>query len=63
MIFELYILDQILLDEEDFIPYAYVFEVSSPGLGRPLKKENAGYFFAVKPWMKALMFQMQMLRS
>lgn len=30
----------ILLDEEDFIPDAYVFEVSSPGLGRPLKKEK-----------------------
>ena len=29
-----------LLDEEDFIPDAYVFEVSSPGLGRPLKKEK-----------------------
>ena len=30
----------LLLDEEDFIPDAYVFEVSSPGLGRPLKKEK-----------------------
>lgn len=30
----------ILLDEEDFIPDAYIFEVSSPGLGRPLKKEK-----------------------
>ena len=30
----------VLLDEEDFIPDAYVFEVSSPGLGRPLKKEK-----------------------
>lgn len=29
-----------LLDEADFIPNAYVFEVSSPGLGRPLKKEK-----------------------
>jgi ribosome maturation factor RimP len=29
-----------LLDEADFIPDAYVFEVSSPGLGRPLKKEK-----------------------
>lgn len=28
------------LDEEDFIPDAYIFEVSSPGLGRPLKKEK-----------------------
>jgi ribosome maturation factor RimP len=24
----------------DFIPEAYIFEVSSPGLGRPLKKEK-----------------------
>ena len=30
----------VLLDEEDFITDAYVFEVSSPGLGRPLKKEK-----------------------
>ena len=30
----------VLLDEEDFIPDAYVFEVSSPGLGRQLKKEK-----------------------
>lgn len=30
----------VLLDEKDFIPDAYVFEVSSPGLGRPLKKEK-----------------------
>ncbi len=29
-----------LLDTEDFIPDSYVFEVSSPGLGRPLKKEK-----------------------
>lgn len=28
------------LDEEDFIQDAYVMEVSSPGLGRPLKKEK-----------------------
>lgn len=28
------------LDEEDFIPEAYVLEVSSPGLGRQLKKEK-----------------------
>ena len=28
------------LDEEDFIAEAYVLEVSSPGLGRPLKKEK-----------------------
>lgn len=29
-----------LLDEADFIPNSYSFEVSSPGLGRPLKKER-----------------------
>ncbi len=29
-----------LLDAEDFIEEAYIFEVSSPGLGRPLKKEK-----------------------
>lgn len=29
-----------LLDEKDFIPDSYIFEVSSPGLGRPLKKEK-----------------------
>ncbi|MCM1105725.1 MAG: ribosome maturation factor RimP [Blautia sp.] len=29
-----------ILDVEDFIPDSYVFEVSSPGLGRPLKKEK-----------------------
>ena len=29
-----------LLDEEDFISDAYILEVSSPGLGRPLKKDR-----------------------
>ena len=29
-----------LLDEKDFIPEAYIFEVSSPGLGRQLKKDR-----------------------
>ena len=28
------------LDEEDFIDSAYILEVSSPGLGRPLKKDR-----------------------
>ena len=28
------------MDEEDFIPEAYILEVSSPGLGRQLKKEK-----------------------
>ena len=30
----------LLLDVEDFIPYHYVLEVSSPGLERPLFKEH-----------------------
>ncbi|WP_310603438.1 ribosome maturation factor RimP [Anaerosporobacter sp.] len=29
-----------LLDEKDFISDAYIFEVSSPGLGRQLKKDK-----------------------
>ena len=29
-----------LLDEKDFIEEAHILEVSSPGLGRPLKKEK-----------------------
>lgn len=29
-----------LLDEENFIDDAYILEVSSPGLGRPLKKDK-----------------------
>ena len=29
-----------LLDEKDFIEEAYILEVSSPGLGRPLKKDK-----------------------
>lgn len=29
-----------LLDEEDFIDNSYILEVSSPGLGRPLKKDK-----------------------
>ena len=29
-----------VLDEKDFIEEAYILEVSSPGLGRPLKKER-----------------------
>lgn len=28
------------MDEKDFIEEAYILEVSSPGLGRPLKKEK-----------------------
>ena len=29
-----------ILDEKDYIEDAYIFAVSSPGLGRPLKKEK-----------------------
>lgn len=29
-----------ILDREDYIEESYIFEVSSPGLGRPLKKEK-----------------------
>ena len=29
-----------ILDEKDYIAESYVFEVSSPGLGRPLKKDK-----------------------
>ena len=29
-----------LLDRDDFIDDSYILEVSSPGLGRPLKKER-----------------------
>ena len=29
-----------VLDKEDFIPEAYILEVSSPGLGRTLKKDR-----------------------
>ncbi len=29
-----------ILDEKDYIAESYIFEVSSPGLGRPLKKEK-----------------------
>ena len=29
-----------ILDEQDFVEDSYILEVSSPGLGRPLKKEK-----------------------
>ena len=29
-----------ILDEKDYIEDSYIFEVSSPGLGRPLKKDK-----------------------
>ena len=34
-----------VLDKEDFIPDAYILEVSSPGLGRTLKKDKHLYQF------------------
>ena len=36
----MYSIQYLLLDAEDFISESYIFEVSSPGLGRPLKKEK-----------------------
>ena len=43
------------LDEEDFIEESYILEVSSPGLGRPLKKEkdyirNMGQLIAIRTY-------------
>ena len=29
-----------ILDEKDYIEDSYIMEISSPGLGRPLKKEK-----------------------
>lgn len=29
-----------ILDREDYVEDSYIFEISSPGLGRPLKKEK-----------------------
>lgn len=37
-----------MLDEEDFIPDAYTLEVSSPGLGRQLRRPNDFAFAAGK---------------
>lgn len=38
----------VLLDVEDWIPFRYVLEVSSPGLNRPLTKETDFQRFAGK---------------
>ncbi len=38
----------VLLDVEDWIPYSYTLEVSSPGLDRPLVKEEDFQRFAGK---------------
>ena len=40
-----------LLDEHDFIEDSYILEVSSPGLGRPLKKKKILYA-ARENWWK-----------
>ena len=39
-----------ILDEKDYIEDSYILEVSSPGLGRPLKKEKD---FKEKPWRRS----------
>jgi ribosome maturation factor RimP len=38
----------VLLDVEDWIPFSYILEVSSPGLDRPLVKEEHFLRFASK---------------
>lgn len=38
----------VLLDVEDFIPFSYVLEVSSPGVNRPLVRESDFQRFAGK---------------
>ena len=40
-----------LLDQKDFIEDAYILEVSSPGLGRPLKKEKDFLKLSIKRTM------------
>ena len=47
----------VILDREDYISDPYTFEVSSPGLGRPLKKEkdylrNIGKRIEIKTFQK-----------
>ena len=37
---DIILLDNEIQDQEDYIEDSYIFEVSSPGLGRPLKKEK-----------------------
>ena len=41
------------LDKEDFIEDSYILEVSSPGLGRPLKKEKDFARSTAKMWRSA----------
>lgn len=42
-----------ILDEKDYIADSYVFEVSSPGLGRPLKKRKILNGVLEKKWRSA----------
>ena len=44
------------LDEEDFIEESYILEVSSPGLGRPLKKEK-DYARSMGEWIEIRTFR------
>ncbi len=39
----------VLLDVEDFVPFSYTLEVSSPGLDRPLIREKDFVRFSGKP--------------
>ena len=41
------------LDKTDFIEDSYILEVSSPGLGRPLKKEKDFAAALEKKWISA----------
>ena len=43
-----------ILDEKDYIEDSYVFEVSSPGLERPLKKEKDLQEVSARKWKSAL---------
>ena len=42
-----------ILDEQDFVEESYIFEVSSPGLGRPLKKRRILCAALGKKWRSA----------
>lgn len=43
-----------ILDEKDYIEDTYIFEVSSPGLGRPLKKRKTLQEVSEKKWRSVL---------
>jgi len=44
------------LDEEDFIKDPYILEVSSPGLGRPLKKDKDFFLIHDNSLVKGMRF-------